>query len=146
MDATVTRRSRRKPLVPFICMVLVYACLLSSCGPMPVASARGHAQPSPSATPPASLPLAPTSSCGHAPPIPAGTSADLTLPVGNLTRTYRLHVPADYTSGHLQPLVLLFHGHGSNALVMERSTGFSPSRIRTTSSPSIRKAGSAQVG
>jgi len=38
------------------------------------------------------------------------------LRVGHLTRSYRLAVPTRYRSSRATPLILLFHGSGSNAL------------------------------
>jgi polyhydroxybutyrate depolymerase len=39
-----------------------------------------------------------------------------TVPVGSLARSYRLAVPSDYRPSVASPLILLFHGSGSNAL------------------------------
>ncbi len=49
---------------------------------------------------------------------PAGQDADVvrTLGSGGATRSYRLGVPRDSTNRKPQPLVLNFHGSGSNAL------------------------------
>jgi len=41
-----------------------------------------------------------------------------------LTRTYRLHLPADYTTSNHYPLVINMHGMGSNAWEQEIYTGF----------------------
>ncbi len=76
---------------------------------------------------PASLPTSVssvrgTAGCGRAPePGPtarAGYTGDVvqSLVVGGLTRSYRLAVPAGYRSASPTPLILLFHGSGSNAL------------------------------
>jgi polyhydroxybutyrate depolymerase len=59
--------------------------------------------------------------CGRAPrPGPTTTAAfgdvPRTLVVDGTTRTYRLAVPAGYRPGRPTPLILLFHGSGSNAL------------------------------
>ncbi len=62
--------------------------------------------------------------CGH-PPVPgptlhAGPAGDVvqSLQVGDLTRSYRLAVPDGYRSSRPTPLILLFHGSGSDALEM----------------------------
>lgn len=47
------------------------------------------------------------------------------LPVGGLTRLYSLHIPTGYRNTQKYPLVLNFHGHGSNSLQQERRTDFS---------------------
>jgi polyhydroxybutyrate depolymerase len=44
---------------------------------------------------------------------------------GGLARTYWLHIPRGYQPAHPYPLVLVFHGHNSTALHMERATRFS---------------------
>jgi polyhydroxybutyrate depolymerase len=44
---------------------------------------------------------------------------------GGLLRFFRLHLPTRYQSTRAMPLVLSFHGHGSDMLVEERLTGFS---------------------
>jgi polyhydroxybutyrate depolymerase len=60
-----------------------------------------------------------------------GTTGVATLAVdpaadeGMATRTYRVHVPADYNARRLTPVVLAFHGHGMTAAGMERLTHFS---------------------
>ncbi len=66
-----------------------------------------------------------TKGCGKPAPIPPGSSANEMLRSGGLFRFYRLHVPTGYTSTHVLPLVLSFHGHGSDMLAQERLTGFS---------------------
>ena len=60
--------------------------------------------------------------CGR-PPEPGPTAHDgpggdaaQTLVVGGVTRTYRLAVPDHYSRTRPTPLVLLFHGSGSNAI------------------------------
>jgi polyhydroxybutyrate depolymerase len=60
--------------------------------------------------------------CGTAPsPGPTGDANDATgdvpqhITVGVTTRDYRLAVPADYRPSVPTPLILLFHGSGSNA-------------------------------
>lgn len=61
-----------------------------------------------------------TPGCGRAPdPGPTfGGPGDVvqTLAVGGTTRTYRLAVPIHYRRSRPSPLILLFHGSGSNAV------------------------------
>jgi polyhydroxybutyrate depolymerase len=65
-------------------------------------------------------PPAGTPGCGRTPdPVPttSGTGDVVqSLAVGGLTRSYRLAVPGRYRSTTPTPLILLFHGSGSNAL------------------------------
>jgi polyhydroxybutyrate depolymerase len=69
--------------------------------------------------------------CGRRPLVRPGTTARLTVAVppaaaaGTRRRSYLLHVPARYASGHPTPLVLAFHGGGGTAAGMERSSGLS---------------------
>lgn len=48
-----------------------------------------------------------------------------TLRVGNLERSYYLHVPPSYSGKKPVPLVLMLHGRGGNGQGFERRTGFS---------------------
>jgi len=66
-----------------------------------------------------------TKGCGKLAPIPPGSSANEMLPSGGLFRFYRLHIPTGYTPRHALPLVLSFHGHGSDMLAQERLTDLS---------------------
>jgi polyhydroxybutyrate depolymerase len=52
-------------------------------------------------------------------------SVEQELSVDGLTRTFRLHVPADLPAGEAVPLVMVFHGGGGTAWGTERLTGFS---------------------
>jgi polyhydroxybutyrate depolymerase len=47
------------------------------------------------------------------------------LSSGGIDRSYLLHIPRGYKDTIEQPLVLNFHGHGSNALQQQYYTGFS---------------------
>jgi len=55
----------------------------------------------------------------------AEKTTEAQLSSGGVTRTYRLHVPIGYEAGRALPLVLNFHGSGSNALEEENLTGMS---------------------
>lgn len=62
---------------------------------------------------------------GDRPPQVDGTTAH-TVKVGNLIRTYHLHVPAKLPKDKAVPLVLMFHGGGGTANYAERESRFSP--------------------
>ncbi|WP_376796002.1 alpha/beta hydrolase family esterase [Thermogemmatispora sp.] len=62
--------------------------------------------------------------CGQ-PTTVRGTTLVGTLVSGGVTRSYRLHLPPDYQPDQPLPLVLNFHGHGSNGKQQETYTGFS---------------------
>src|SRR5689334_11785800 len=47
------------------------------------------------------------------------------LSVNNVTRTYALHVPANFQKNS-SALIIALHGSGGNGLNMESTTGFSP--------------------
>lgn len=53
-------------------------------------------------------------------------SYDLELERGGRDRTFRLHVPKGFEKGTTAPLVLVFHGLGSDGKQTEQLTGFSP--------------------
>ncbi len=69
--------------------------------------------------------------CGQAALIKPGTTETETIgakPVGargSATRSYRLHLPSKYSVGEPHAVLLVFHGHGGNAVEMEATTGFS---------------------
>ncbi len=52
-------------------------------------------------------------------------NGDQTIQVGDVQRTYYLHVPSSYDGTKPVPLVLVFHGGGGNGKGMEGFTGFS---------------------
>ncbi len=86
-----------------------------------VTSGSAAATPERTATPGSTGPSA-SSGCGS-PPLPGPTAAarpsgDVvqTLQVGALTRSFRLAVPTRYRRSRPTPLILLFHGSGSDAL------------------------------
>jgi len=115
---------------------LICGLLLGSCHPALSARSLIPAQRAESATRPGSLgpgaastPIidrpAATTGCGKPAPLRPGTSADETIISGGLLRRYRLYLPPNYQPDERLPLVLNFHGHGSNAARQERYTGFS---------------------
>jgi len=69
--------------------------------------------------------------CGIPSPVKVGTTEQQTVAVdpqvsqGSATRTYLLHVPTNYQPQIPLPLLLVFHGRGSNAAEIEGYTGFS---------------------
>jgi polyhydroxybutyrate depolymerase len=107
--------------------LLVAVALLIALGTVAAASvtaaqatAAGPARTIPAIRPESAIPHSP--GCGRAPspgPRAAATpTGDLVqfLRVGSLTRSYRLAVPTAYRPSVPTPLILLFHGSGSNAL------------------------------
>ncbi|GHO92297.1 hypothetical protein KSF_023450 [Reticulibacter mediterranei] len=78
------------------------------------------------ATPPTT-----TSGCNSAATVATGSTTDMMVDVdpqtakGVTTRTYRLHAPADYQLQQPLPLLLAFHGLGSNAQEIEGYSNFS---------------------
>ncbi len=75
--------------------------------------------------------LVATSGCGRLPSVEPGTSQAQTIAAypsmarGNVTRSYRLHLPANYKPDQAYPVLLVFHGHGGDAAGTETQTGFS---------------------
>lgn len=67
----------------------------------------------------------PASSCAPARPAIAGSS-DRTLDTGGLTRTYIEHVPPQYDGATPLPVILNFHGFGSNARQQANYSQFPP--------------------
>ncbi|GAB3582708.1 PHB depolymerase family esterase [Amycolatopsis endophytica] len=67
----------------------------------------------------------PSTGCGRAAPVPVGESVTRTVTSGGLTRSYLLHVPADYRPARPLPLVLSFHGHKRTSEYQEELSGFS---------------------
>lgn len=87
----------------------------------PVASSTATPTPPPTAS----------AGCGKAAPATASTTATQTVAVdpqvdlGAAQRTYLVHVPTAYQPQLPLPLVLIFHGRGSNAAEIEGYSGFS---------------------
>lgn len=108
----------RTPVRALSLLVLVLAC---GTAPVLVVVDAGPAAASSSSSPgpPSS---APPVGCGRRPVPSARSTASGTgdvaqsLRVGDLARSYRLAVPTRYGSSRATPLILLFHGSGSNAL------------------------------
>ncbi len=76
--------------------------------------------PAPTATSAAQAVASASSGCGvtHA----SGTTVE-TMTSGSVARSYRLHVPAGYDPSRPTPLVINYHGYGSNAMEQERYSG-----------------------
>ncbi|MFG2174872.1 alpha/beta hydrolase family esterase [Streptomyces niveus] len=63
--------------------------------------------------------------CRQPAPQQPGSSQLRTLASGGLSRTYQLHLPADYTPRHDWPVVLAFHGRGNTGVGTEEFSGLS---------------------
>jgi polyhydroxybutyrate depolymerase len=102
-------------------LVVALAGLIGLVGVATAYATDGPA-PAPTPVPAQASPVSP--GCGREPvPGPtarAGPSGDVvqSLRVGGLNRSYRLAVPAAYRRSAPTPLILLFHGSGSDALEM----------------------------
>ena len=57
--------------------------------------------------------------CGTRAPLTGGETVALTIPVGDLERGYRLHLPSGYDAGAPVPLVAVFHGYTGTAEKVE---------------------------
>ncbi len=102
-------------------VALVAVTALAGCGAAPTGAGSGS--PPAAVTAVAVTSTASSSGCGRRPtPTSRVTGATgtgdvvQTLRVGALDRSYRLAVPTHYRSSVASPLILLFHGSGSNAL------------------------------
>lgn len=62
--------------------------------------------------------------CGKPAPIAPGTSKIELMDSGGLMRSYLLYLPPDYRGTTRYPLVLDFHGHGSNPFIQARVSNF----------------------
>ncbi|MGW8671155.1 alpha/beta hydrolase family esterase [Streptomyces niveus] len=63
--------------------------------------------------------------CRQPAPQQPGSSELRTLASGGLSRTYQLHLPADYTPRRDWPVVLAFHGRGNTGVGTEEFSGLS---------------------
>lgn len=78
--------------------------------------------PAPTPTPvPTRTPLPPTLTPA---PTVAALDEQRTLTVGEMERTYFIHIPAGLTSQQAAPLVFAFHGFQENSAQIRRYTGF----------------------
>ncbi len=91
-------------------VVLCTALALSACSSSATQSSQPDDQPAPSAT--ASTPSAPD--CSSPRTAQAGLSTE-TLTVDGTKRTYQLNIPASYDGTKPTPVVMTFHGRGSNS-------------------------------
>jgi polyhydroxybutyrate depolymerase len=94
--------------------LVTVACLLAGCG-----------SKKPPETNVKQAPSSIMNGCNKPAPFTPGTSVNEPLLSDGSMRYYRLHIPRDYNSYRAQPLVLNFHGHGSNTLIYEQLTGMS---------------------
>jgi len=62
--------------------------------------------------------------CGKPAPIAPGTKKIEFIDSGGLMRSYLLYLPPDYRETTQYPLVLDFHGYGSNPFIQARVSGF----------------------
>lgn len=119
-----------------LAIVTLVACSGSPEGPSPGETAPALTTPpiqSPTATvaaaatPPTQRPLV-SSGCGIQLPagVRAGTTTLRTLTSGGIERDYRLHLPPNYKIAEATPLVLNFHGLGSDAFQQEIYSGLVP--------------------
>lgn len=76
------------------------------------------------AAPSSSVDVATAAACAPSLPHAAGTTVE-TIATADGTREYRLHIPPSYTGDDRVPLVLGFHGLGSNDLEQEIYSAFS---------------------
>ncbi|NYJ37072.1 CE1 family esterase [Nocardiopsis aegyptia] len=63
--------------------------------------------------------------CGTAPPQEPGESLQHSIASGGLDRSYRLHLPDDYSEDHAWPVVMAFHGRGNTGAGTEEFSGLS---------------------
>jgi polyhydroxybutyrate depolymerase len=80
----------------------------------PAATAPSATEAAATAIPTAATPSAGAAGCSPARPHASGSSRE-TIASGGTTREYLLEVPPGYTGSDALPLVLNFHGYGSNA-------------------------------
>lgn len=124
-----------------LCLVLcLAACSGSTLGSIGVRSPVTPTVTGPASTPGGTPALSPTATaplsdvtpgCGKSASVAVGTTAQETVAVdpqvslGASERSYLVHVPVNYQPQLPLPLVLIFHGRGSNAAEIEGYTGFS---------------------
>src|SRR6516165_836270 len=60
---------------------------------------------------------------GLVPPAPAPGNYIRSIHVGNLTRSYYVHIPPRYDPVRPTPLVVVFHGAGMNGAIMMQFSG-----------------------
>lgn len=92
-------------------------------------SSPGTVEPTATATPlPSPSPTASGTACtlGPAPAFPPGETTDATIVSGDRQRTYLIYVPETYDGTVSVPLVLNFHGLGSNAAQQHIYAGLVP--------------------
>lgn len=116
--------------VPSILLTLLF--LLSGCSsqhitvnPQIASIIQSKSQPHNNSTPPLVTQPIVSTGCGKPAPATPGASAMEQLDISGIMRYYLLHIPRGYQDTIPLPLVLNFHGHGSNALQQQQRTAFS---------------------
>lgn len=109
--------TRRRLTTALLAATAGLALLAGSTGPAtaaaPAAATQRHSSPQ-------TTPSAPSAGCGT--PQKPGND-EKTLASGGLERTYRINIPRDYEVATPMPLVLGFHGNGSDGAEFQNYTG-----------------------
>lgn len=92
--------------------------LLTALITLALTCAPAHARPRAQAPPP-------LGGCGTAPPVEPGTTTARHVDSGGTSRSYLVHLPADYRPDRPLPVLLSFHGHTRDAAYQEQLSGFS---------------------
>lgn len=116
----------------FLLCLLLAGCASSNqpAAPAVVNASSANRYSAPADTLPIDHPVT-TTGCGSVSPVAPGSSANVTIAahpaesLGSHSRTFRLHVPKNYSDTQAVAVVLVFHGYGGNAAGMESGSGFS---------------------
>ncbi|GAB3460662.1 PHB depolymerase family esterase [Streptomonospora sediminis] len=115
------RRGRTRTRLTRTALALAGALLLA---PTAAAPAAADTPATPAANPPSANPRF-SAGCGTAPPQQPGQSRQHAIASGGLDRSYRLHLPEDYTADRPLPVVLAYHGRGNTGAGTEEFSGLS---------------------
>lgn len=110
-----TPRIYRSAFLAVLLLIISTSCNLSPLAPH--ASQTPAPTSAPSATP-LLPPASPIPSLTPLPAVPPGFT-ERTLTVGDLQRTYLLHLPSDLNPSQTAPLVFIFHGWRNDALTFQ---------------------------